>query len=219
MWEHHHNHERGQLLSGLIDWVVNLMTILGAPGAGIAVFLENLFPPIPSEVILPLAGFTVARGGFSFISAVIWSTAGSVLGALVLYWLGRAFGEDRLKEIADRMWLVEAEDVSKATEFFERHGKASVFFGRFVPGVRSLISIPAGIAEMSKGVFLLWTTLGSVIWNATLIGLGYWLGGRYHLVADVIDQYSTVIYILIAVLIVVGIVMLIRRRIKRKKKT
>lgn len=133
-------------MSGLIDWVVNLMTILGAPGAGIAVFLENLFPPIPSEVILPLAGFTVARGGFSFLSAVVWSTLGSVLGALALYWVGYAFGEKRLKEIADRMWLTEAEDVSKAISFFDRHGKVSVFFGRFIPGIRSLISIPAGLA-------------------------------------------------------------------------
>lgn len=208
--------ERSRLLSGLIDWVVNLMTILGAPGAGIAVFLENLFPPIPSEVILPLAGFTVARGGFSFISAVIWSTAGSVLGALALYWVGHAFGEKRLKEIADWMWLVEPEDVDKAIAFFSRHGKKSIFFGRFVPGVRSLISIPAGLSAMPKSVFLMWTTLGSLIWNVTLIALGYWLGAQYHLVADVIDQYSTVIYVIIAALLAFGVAMLIRRNVRRR---
>lgn len=204
-------------MQAIIDWVVNLMEVLGAPGVGIGILLENIFPPIPSEVILPLAGFTVSQGSLNMLSTFIWATAGSVVGAYLLYGLGAWLGADRLRRIADKMWLVDANDVDKALNWFEKYGAPSVFFGRLIPGVRSLISIPAGIDRMNLLKFGLWTLAGSGVWNALLIYLGYVLGDQYTKVADVIDQYSTVIYIIIAVAIVALVVYLIVRNNKRKK--
>lgn len=132
------------------------MEILGAPGVGVAIFLESVFPPIPSEVVLPLAGFTASRGELNVWAAFIWATVGSVAGAFLLYWLGAAIGAQRLRQIADRMWLVEPADV-------DRYGRWSVFFGRLMPGVRSLISIPAGIDRMSPLSFGLLTLTGSAL--------------------------------------------------------
>ena len=121
-------------MQSIIDWIVNLMEVLGAPGVGIAILLENLFPPIPSEVVLPLAGFTVAQGSLNFLSVFIWSVVGSVLGAYVLYGIGAWLGLARLRAIADWMWLVKASDVDAAMSFFTKYGKPSIFFGRLIPG-------------------------------------------------------------------------------------
>ena len=204
------------MLDSIVEWVVSLMELLGAPGVGIAILLENLFPPIPSEVVLPLAGFTVTAGDLSFWSTFLWATAGSVLGAWLLYWVGQAIGADRLRKIADWMWLVEPGDVDKALGWFDKYGSASVFFGRLIPGVRSLISIPAGIDRMNFLKFTAWTALGSALWNAVLIGLGVWLGARYDVVAQYIDQYSTVVYIILALAVVAVLVYLVRRSVKRR---
>ncbi len=155
------------------------MEILGAPGVGIAILLENLFPPIPSEVVLPLAGFTISQGNLGFWPTFIWATAGSIVGAWALYGIGAWIGAERLRKIADWMWLVEASDVDGALYWFDKYGPASVFFGRFIPGIRSLISIPAGIDRLNPIKFTLWTAIGSAGWNATLIWLGMWLGQSY----------------------------------------
>lgn len=205
------------MFNSIVEWIVSLMEVLGGPGVGIAILLENLFPPIPSEVVLPLAGFTVTVGDLNVFSAFLWATAGSVVGAYLLYWLGAAVGAGRLRRIADWMWLVEAEDVDKALRWFDRYGQWSVFFGRLIPGVRSLISIPAGVDRMSPVKFGLLTLAGSSLWNAVLIGLGMWLGERYDLVAHYIDQYSTVVYALIA-LALVGLVVYLVVRARRRKK-
>lgn len=205
-------------MQSIIDWVVGLMELLGAPGVGIAILLENLFPPIPSEVVLPLAGFTISQGSLNFLSTFIWATAGSVIGAWILYGIGAWLGADRLRKIADWMWLVESEDVDKALNWFDKYGPASVFFGRFIPGVRSLISIPAGIDRMSPWKFTLWTTAGSAGWNALLIVLGMWLGESYHLVEEYVSQYSNVVYALIILAVVIVIALLVHRQMKRKKK-
>lgn len=195
------------------------MELLGAPGVGIAILLENLFPPIPSEVVLPLAGFTVAQGSLNMLNTFIWATAGSVVGAFLLYGLGAWLGANRLRRIADKMWLVDAADVDSALRWFDKYGSASVFFGRLVPGVRSLISIPAGVDRMNPVKFGLWTLAGSSIWNAILIYLGYILGDQYTRVADYVDQYSTVIYTIILLLLVVLFIFLLVRSNKRKKAT
>lgn len=205
-------------MTEIINWVVNLMNVLGAPGVGVAILLENLFPPIPSEVILPLAGFTVSQGNLSFVAAVVWSTIGSVVGAYLLYWVGAALGAARLRAIADWMWLVEPEDVDKALGFFDKHGSASVFFGRFIPGIRSLISIPAGLDRMNPVKFGLWTGLGSLIWNVVLITLGYYLGESYTKVGDAIDKYSNVVYVILLALIVAFFVYAVRREMKNRAK-
>lgn len=207
------------MFDSIINWIIHLMEILGAPGVGVAVFLENVFPPIPSEVVLPLAGFTASQGSMNLIAAFLWATAGSVVGAYLLYGLGAVIGANRLRRIANWMWLVEVEDVDKSLHWFDKYGKLSILFGRLIPGVRSLISIPAGIDRMNVLSFGLFTLLGSAVWNALLIYLGFILGENWSQVTDVIGQFSTVIKIVIAALVIWAISKLIRRQKKRQKQS
>jgi len=193
------------------------MEILGAPGVGVAIFLESVFPPIPSEVVLPLAGFTASRGELNVWAAFIWATVGSVAGAFLLYWLGAAIGAQRLRQIADRMWLVEPADVDRSLAWFDRYGRWSVFFGRLMPGVRSLISIPAGIDRMSPLSFGLLTLTGSALWNALLIYAGVVLGSNYHLVEKYVGEYSTVVYVIVGTGLLVGFGLLVRRARRRSR--
>ncbi|WNV82758.1 DedA family protein [Umezawaea sp. Da 62-37] len=200
-------------VSAVVEWVTGLMTTLGAPGAGIAIALENLFPPLPSELFLPLAGFTASRGGMSLVAAIAWTTAGSVAGALLLYYLGALLGRDRIRAIADRLPLVDVSDVDRTEDWFSKHGAKAVFLGRMVPVFRSLISIPAGIERMPLPRFLALTTAGSLIWNTALIMAGYLLGEQWHLVEDYMGIVSTVVLALIVVALVWFVVSrLVKRR-------
>ncbi len=176
--------DSGNSLGPLADGLVSLMETLGAVGAGIAVFAENLFPPIPSEVILPLAGFAASRGELDLLPAVVFTTLGSLLGALVLYGLGAWLGRERMRAIARRLPLVDVADVDKTEAWFRRHGRKAVFFGRMLPIFRSLISIPAGIERMPLHAFALLTTAGSLIWNTAFILAGFWLGEQWHVVEE-----------------------------------
>lgn len=203
------------MFQDIIDWCVGLVGSLGGPGVGLAVALENLFPPIPSEAILPLAGFSASNGDFSLISAYIWATVGSLVGALALYALGRGFGRDRLVKVANALPLVDAEDVEKAEAWFAKHGTKAVLFGRLVPLVRSLISIPAGTQRMPVGKFLLFTLIGSGLWNTLLVTLGYALGNNWNKVGPVLDRFDLVIYIGGALLILWWLVRQIRKRQRR----
>ncbi len=175
------------------DIVVQVMEAIGPIGVALAVFLENIFPPIPSELILPLAGFTAANGSFGPWEAVIWATIGSVVGAVALYGTGAALGRRRMYQIADWLPLVDFEDVEKTERWFHRHGYWTVFVGRMVPIFRSLISIPAGIERMHLGLFTLLTLLGSGIWNTIFVWGGYLLGESWHLVSDYADVFSNVV--------------------------
>lgn len=175
------------------DIVVQVMEAIGPIGVALAVFLENIFPPIPSELILPLAGFTAANGSFGPWEAVIWATIGSVVGAVALYGIGAALGRRRMYQIADWLPLVDFEDVEKTERWFHRHGYWTVFVGRMVPIFRSLISIPAGIERMHLGLFTLLTLLGSGIWNTIFVWGGYLLGESWHLVSDYADVFSNVV--------------------------
>ena len=204
-------------MQGIIDWIIHLMEILGGPGVGIAILLENLFPPIPSEVVLPLGGFTVAQGSLSFASVLIWSIVGSVVGAYLLYGIGAWLGAARLRKIADWMWLVKASDVDASLKFFDKYGRTSVFIGRLIPGIRSLISIPAGLDRMSLLTFGIWTTLGSAIWNTILVSLGYALGDRWEEVTGYVDAYSKVIYVILILIIVGFLAFFIRRAVNERK--
>lgn len=204
-------------MQGIIDWIIHLMEILGGPGVGIAILLENLFPPIPSEVVLPLGGFTVAQGSLSFASVLIWSIVGSVVGAYLLYGIGAWLGAARLRKIADWMWLVKASDVDASLKFFDKYGRTSVFIGRLIPGIRSLISIPAGLDRMSLLTFGIWTTLGSAIWNTILVSLGYALGDRWEEVTGYVDVYSKVIYVILILIIVGFLAFFIRRAVNERK--
>ncbi|MEL4359305.1 MULTISPECIES: DedA family protein [unclassified Luteococcus] len=185
------------IVGQLMGCLERLMVTIGAPGAALAVFLENVFPPIPSEVILPLAGFAAGQGHFSVLSAVLWTTLGSVTGAWLLYWLGQALGVERLKAIARRLPLTDPQDIDTALGWFDRHGGKAVFVGRMIPGVRSLISIPAGLHRMSPALFTLYTTLGSLAWNALLIYAGYALGHNWALVEGWVARVQDVVMVLL----------------------
>ncbi|MCX4509284.1 DedA family protein [Streptomyces sp. NBC_01619] len=174
-------------------WINSLMDTLGAPGAGIAVALENLFPPLPSEVILPLAGFAAATGRMDLLDAVLWTTLGSVVGALGLYGVGALLGRDRTVAIAARLPLVKATDIERTEAWFARHGTKAVFFGRMIPVFRSLISVPAGIERMPLPVFLGLTTLGSGLWNTAFVLAGYALGDNWSEVTGYVDAYAKVV--------------------------
>ncbi|MFG2677676.1 DedA family protein [Streptomyces sp. NPDC048392] len=175
------------------QWINDLMDALGAPGAGLAVALENLFPPLPSEVILPLAGFAASSGRMNLIAVLLWTTAGSVIGALALYGIGALLGRDRTVAIAGKLPLVKVSDIEKTEAWFLRHGTKAVFFGRMIPVFRSLISVPAGVERMRLPVFLALTTLGSAIWNTVFVLAGYALGDNWSKVSGIAATYSKVI--------------------------
>lgn len=200
-------------LTGLVGIAARVIRALGEWGVGLLTIVETVFPPIPSEVVLPLAGLLVERGSMSLVLVMITSTAGSVLGALALYWLGRRLGRDRAIALLAKLPLVDRNDFERGARWFDRHGRAAVFFSRLLPGARSLVSIPAGAARMNVGAFILFTAAGSAIWNGALIGLGMLLGTQYQL----IDRYSSVLdWIVIAA--VVGVIgWLVVRRIRRSR--
>jgi membrane protein DedA with SNARE-associated domain len=190
-------------------WVMETMASGGYAGLVLLMFAENVFPPIPSEVIVPLAGYLVARGEMMFAAVVIAGTLGSVLGALLLYALGRQLGERRLKQFADRYgrWLtVSRHDLDRARRWFDRHGMTAVFLCRLVPGLRSLISIPAGIARMSFPLFLACTLVGSALWTAALAWLGYLLGSNFGKVESYLDPATWVVFAAIGLAYIVRVI-------------
>jgi membrane protein DedA with SNARE-associated domain len=205
-------------VDAVLDWVVLVMRTVGAPGVGLATALETVFPPVPSELVLPLAGYTASQGHYGLVPAIVWATAGSVLGALVLYWLGAAWGLERVCALADRMPLVHAGDVRRAVDWFGRHGRTAVLVGRLVPGVRSLVSIPAGIDRMPLLPFCLFTTLGSLAWNTALILAGYELGAQWHLVEGYVRGIGDVVYVVLAIVVVVLVARRARHRISGEQR-
>ncbi|MEW9532944.1 DedA family protein [Microbispora sp. NPDC049125] len=202
-------------LGGIAGWATEMMDRLGAVGAGLAIALENLFPPLPSEVILPLAGFTASRGEMSLVAALFWTTAGSVTGALALYWVGALLGRERTVAIAARLPLVKTADIEKAEAWFARHGAKTVFFGRMIPIFRSLISVPAGVERMPMGTFVLFTTLGSLAWNTIFVLAGYLLGENWTLVEEYAGILSKVV--VAAVVLVVAAFVTVRLRERRSQ--
>jgi len=180
----------------MFDWITRLVEETGYVGIAFLMLLENVFPPIPSELIMPLAGFTAARGDLSLALVVLAGTVGSVAGATVWYAVGLWLGCERLKRLAGRhgRWLTLApEEVDQAADWFQRHCGASVFLGRLVPAVRTLISVPAGIAGMALGQFLLYSTLGTVLWMGFLAGAGYLLEDQHKTVSTWLNPVSNLI--------------------------
>ena len=179
-------------LTGLAGVATDVMDALGEIGVGVLVLAENVFPPIPSEVVLPLAGYLASRGRMDLTLVIVAATVGSVLGALLLYEVGVRVGRTRLRRFIDWMPLLEGEDLDNAEAWFARHGQASVLLGRCIPVVRSLISVPAGFAEMPRWRFLVLTAIGSGVWNTVFVGAGYALGEQFdeidHLAARVLGQ-------------------------------
>jgi membrane protein DedA with SNARE-associated domain len=156
-------------MTGLVDWSVSLMEVIGPAGAALAIALESVFPPLPSEVVLPMAGLTASLGSFTLAEALIWTTLGSIAGAFLLYGLGAWLGVSRLRAVAAKVPLLHPEDIDRTVAWFTRHGGKAVFFGRMVPLFRSLISIPAGVTRMPLWKFGLLTAAGSALWNTIFV--------------------------------------------------
>ena len=187
------------MFDSIAEWVTSVIETLGYPGLTVLVALENVFPPIPSEIILPLAGFLTGQNRFSFVLVLIATTLGSLIGALVLYGIGLAIGQRRVNRLVERYghWaLLTPEDLTRSENWFDRYGPVAVFTGRLVPLVRSLVSIPAGYRRMPLGQFLLLTGFGSALWNGVLVGLGWALGENWH---DIEEYVGWLQYVVIAV--------------------
>ncbi|MFE9655974.1 DedA family protein [Micromonospora sp. NPDC006431] len=200
--------------TGLTGWVAGVLDAMGALGVALLVALENVVPPIPSEIVLAMAGYLCAEGRFNVVLIVLAATAGSLLGAVLLYWLGAALGEERLKRWLDHVPLVDRADLEKADRWFERYGRWAVLVGRLVPVVRSLVSVPAGANRLPLGEFLLLTTLGSGVWNALIVGLGFALGSRW----EQVDRYSGWFNYAISAIFCIMIASWATKRIRRRRR-
>ncbi len=196
----------------MTEWIKSIIQNGSYPGIVFLMLAENLFPPIPSELIMPLAGFVSSQGGLSLAGVAIAGTVGSVLGAIALYYVGYAAGAERLQRWSDRHghWVgLSSSDLEKSRGWFEHHGAKTVFFCRLVPGIRSLISIPAGVARMHFTRFLLYTTLGSAVWSTALAVAGGALGRNHTVVERVIGPISTIV---VGALIIAWLVRIVRHR-------
>lgn len=180
----------------MFDRIIEFLNGAGYFGIAALMFLENLFPPIPSEVIMPSAGYSAGQGRLSLWGVIVAGTAGSVAGALFWYYIGKWIGADRLRRWAGRhgRWLTLApRDIDRVDRWFDRHCGKAVFFGRLVPALRTLISVPAGVFGMGLPRFLLFTTLGTALWTTLLAGAGYLLQGQYRVVADYLNPATNII--------------------------
>jgi membrane protein DedA with SNARE-associated domain len=201
-------------LGGLVGFAARGIENLGEWGVGLFTLAETVLPPVPSEVILPLAGYLAKQGSLNLGLVFITSTLGAYAGALLLYWLGAKLGLARSIRGLSRLPLVDREDFENAVDWFRRHGRSSIFFGRLFPGVRSLISLPAGASKMHLATFSVYTLAGTGLWNATLIGLGYALGSQYRL----IEQYSRFLNYVVYTALVLTVVWLVVRGVRRRRK-
>ncbi|WP_042222587.1 DedA family protein [Oceanobacillus manasiensis] len=200
------------------NWVTDIMEQFGYLGILLMMALENLFPPIPSEIVLPFGGFLTTYTSVTIWGVVIAATAGSLIGAILLYWIGTLLDIERLEKLV-KQWghitRVKVEDVHKADAWFDKYGYWTVLFGRMIPVVRSLISIPAGMSNMKFGLFMLFTVVGTVIWNSILITVGVLLGESWHDITYYMGLYSNVVYVLLAVLFVIFLYIYIKKKKRR----
>jgi membrane protein DedA with SNARE-associated domain len=180
----------------MFDWIVAVIARLGYVGVALLTFLENVFPPIPSELVIPLAGFVAARGELQIAAVIAIATAGSLAGATAWYVLGQRIGERRLRRWVGRQgkWLtLSAHDVDTSNDWFRRHGRVAVLLGRLVPGVRTFISLPAGFSGMPLAPFLLYSALGTVIWTGVLAGAGVVLQANFSRVGDYVNVATNIL--------------------------
>ncbi len=191
----------------MLDWVTNIISSFGYVGIGLLMFLENVFPPIPSELIMPLAGFTVTQGKLNMQFVILAGSLGSVFGALPWYYVGKLVGEERLRLWIDKhgKWLaLSGKDIDKSKRWLNKYGKATVFFGRLIPGVRTFISVPAGLEKMPLIPFLLYSFLGSLIWTALLTYAGFLLGDNFQQVEKYIKPISGIVFASIAIYLIIS---------------
>lgn len=198
--------------------ILSIMNVYGYLGVFLLIMIENVFPPIPSEVILLFGGFMTNYSKLSIVGMIVASTLGSLFGAIILYYIGKIFNKDRLKKIISgklgKILRLKASDIDKADSWFDNKGNKTVFFCRFVPLIRSLISIPAGMSEMPILKFIIYTVVGSLIWNAVLIIVGSIVGENWTSILNILDTYSHVVVILVAIIFIVGIYIFYKKRKK-----
>jgi membrane protein DedA with SNARE-associated domain len=198
----------------MLNWITNTIATLNYWGIALLMLVENIFPPVPSEVIMPLAGFTVTQGKLSFAWVIVAGTTGSILGAVPWYYIGRKVGERRLRRWIDRngKWLtLSGEDIGQSKQWFDKYGGAVVLFGCLVPGIRTLISVPAGFEEMPWVKFFLYSVIGTVCWNILLTYAGYLLGQNYQVIEKFLGPISGIVLVGLALFFGIWI-------IKRKRK-
>ncbi|MCG7378959.1 DedA family protein [Paenibacillus sp. ACRSA] len=196
------------------NWITDFMEQYGYIGIALIIALENVFPPIPSEIILPFGGFMTTYTSLTLPGVIIAATIGSVLGAIILYAIGLLIDVNRLEKIVDRwghILRIKKEDIYRVDAWFDKYGMWTVLFCRMIPLVRSLISIPAGMSNMKFGLFVLFTTIGTFVWNIILVSVGAALGASWESILSFMDVYSLVIYIILAILIVGFIIWWIKR--------
>lgn len=197
------------------SWITSVMEQFGYFGIALLILLENVFPPIPSEVILTFGGFMTTKSDLTVLGVVVASTIGSVGGAVILYWIGRILNVERIERIIEK-WgkylRLTKEDVRKADAWFDKYGPWTVFFCRFIPLIRSLISVPAGMSGMNQWLFLVLTTIGTLIWNLVLVMVGAKVGDNWHQIVNYMDVYSHFMYAVIAIGIIVFIIWFIRKK-------
>lgn len=203
------------------QFILHIIEQFGYFGVFFLILIENVFPPIPSEVILLFSGFFSSYTSLSVFYMIFASTLGSFLGAIILYYIGKIFNKERLKKIVNgrlgKILFLKENDIDKADEWFDNKGNKSVFFCRFVPIVRSLISIPAGMSEMPMGKFIIYTICGSMIWNTVLICLGYRLGSNWEYVLTILDKYQMVVIVILVIIFGYVIIKFYRKKRKSKK--
>ena len=198
----------GDILNVIKVWVESIISTMGYPGLYLVMFLENVFPPIPSEVVLPLAGSLTLTGKFSIPMITIVGMLGSLTGAFLFYGLGKWLGEPRVRLLMAKFGkyaLLSTADLDRSLEWFEKYDDWVIFFSRMVPIVRSLISIPAGIASMNFAKFSFYTILGTALWSFVLSFGGRLLGEQWPLIADYINTYQNVVLVLVVICVVIFI--------------
>ena len=204
------------------NFIIGIMNKFGYIGICLLIFIENLFPPIPSELILTFGGFMTINTTMTIIGVIIASTIGSVVGAIVLYYIGKILNKERLIKIVTskygKLLRVKPKDIESADKWFDEKGNKTVFFCRFIPVVRSLISIPAGMSEMPIVKFLVYTTIGSAIWNTALVLVGAFAGDKKDYILNIIDNLSHVILILLVILFVVIVYKFYKSKFRKKTK-
>lgn len=198
------------------NWIISFMEEFGYIGIFLMIMLENIFPPIPSEVVLAFGGFMTTKTDTTILGVILSSTCGAVAGAIVLYYLGKLLHFERLEKIVDRwgyLLRTKKEDVYRANQWFDKYGVWTVFFCRMVPIVRSLISIPAGMGKMNMPIFLIFTTLGSLIWNTLLVNLGAMLGASWSKVLEYMSVYQNIVIVIFGIIAIGFVIWFIKNRI------
>ena len=203
------------------NFILDMMNQFGYLGVFLLIAIENIFPPIPSEVILLFGGFMTTYTSLNIFGMSIASTLGSLIGAIVLYLIGKFFNKERLKAIVSskvgKILRLKNEDIDKADNWFETKGNKTVFFCRFIPIVRSLISIPAGMSEMAMSKFLVYTITGSLIWNVVLIVTGSIVGENWTSILEIFDTYSHIVLILLIIIFIALVFIFYKKRLNKKE--